>query len=242
MICFSFDTDHLDEGRMEEFLAQVPVPGRATFFCTQRYECLARSDHELGPHAYLPSSGGDWDTELREKRDLFPQAVGWRSHSCVFSHLIAEDVAKLGYRYMSTFEELGRPQPQPFRQTWGNWHLPVYYMDNLDFSGPRFYPDAPAPFSRELITRSLAGDGIYVYAFHPIHLLLNSPNAETYFELRERWHRGEPVESLRFDGYGTRSFYDELIGAMGRAGFRSAALADGLEAHLARTAGPAAPQ
>lgn len=232
MISFSFDTDHLDERRMEEFLNLVPVPGHATFFCTQPYRCLEGARHELGPHAFLPA-GGDWEAELNEKRADFPDATGWRSHSCVFSHMLAERLAQLGYRYVSTHDEPGCRHPVPYRQAWGLWHVPIYYMDNLDFSAPRFWPDAPRPFSAEVIDTALVGEGLYVFAFHPIHLLLNSPDAETYFVLRERWRRGEPVSELEFDGYGTRSFYEELVDAMDSAGVSSVSIADALDRYLA---------
>ena len=74
---------------------------------------------------------------------------------------------------------------------------------------------------------------MYVFGFHPIHLMLNSPDAETYFELREGWHRGEPLSTLRHDGYGTYSFYDDLLTAMAKAGVPSVTLEAALEAYLA---------
>jgi hypothetical protein len=220
VISLSFDTDRMDEARMREFLEHVPVPGRGTFFCTQPYACLSRTDHELAPHAYL-GTGNDWDTELEEKRRQFPDATGWRSHSCVFSHILAERITRMGYRYVSVHDEPGVAAPQPVRHAWGLWHLPVYYMDNLDFSAQRFWDDGPPPFDSRLIGRSLNDDGLYVWAFHPIHIMLNSPNAEEYFERREAFSRGEPAASLRYDGYGTADFYRELCDAMTDAGLAS---------------------
>ena len=231
MICLSFDTDHMDESRIAEFLELVPIPGRATFFCTQEYDCLRETTHELGPHAFL-TPGDNWDEELAAKRGQFPLAAGWRSHSCVFSHMLAEQLFRLGYRYVSTHDEPGRSRPVPYRQAWGLWHVPIYYMDNLDFTAARFWPDAPEPFERPLIERALADDGVYVFAFHPIHLLLNSPNAETYFELRERWRRGEPLSDIRHGGYGTMSFYQELINAMADD-VVSSTIVDALDAYVA---------
>lgn len=217
---------------MEEFLEAIPVPGTATFFCTQQYRCLEGTEHELGPHAFLPP-GGDWDAELRTKREAFPRAIGWRSHSCVFSHMLAEQLAELGYRYVSTHDEPGRRNPVPYRQAWGLWHVPIHYMDNLDFSAQRFWRDAPAPFSPDAIEAALADDGVYVFAFHPIHLMLNSPDAETYFVLRERWRRGERASDLRFKGYGTHTFYRDLVDAMDAAGVASASIAEALAPYLA---------
>lgn len=235
MISLSFDTDRMDEARMRDFLAETPIPGRATFFCTQRYESLEMSNHELAPHAYL-GAGSDWDVEIAAKRREFPDAVGWRSHSCVFSHLLAEQLADLGYRYVSVHDEPGVPDIQPVRHAWGLWHLPIYYMDNMDFSERRFWGEQAAePFRPEVIETAISGDGLYVFGLHPIHLALNSPSAEEYFMRRDRLAAGEPISEIRFKGRGTLTFYLELVDAMESVGIESVAMADALTAHTAPT-------
>jgi hypothetical protein len=224
MICLSFDTDHMDEARMREFLKRVDIPGAATFFCTQRYESLEATRHELCPHPFL-EQGRNWEEELRAKRDEFPQARGWRSHSCVFSHILAEQVGRLGYRYVSTHDDFGRPGPRPHRHCWGIWHMPIYYMDNLDFSRTRFWPDDGRPaFAPALIEQAVVDDGIYVFDFHPIHLLLNSDSTDWYFKHRDRFLGGEPVERLNSSGYGVRSFYQDLRARMAEAKVESVAM------------------
>jgi hypothetical protein len=227
MISLSFDTDHIKEERMVEFLASVPFPGRGTFFCTQFYPSLAASRHETGPHPLL-EPGGDWQTELSKMRQMLPDAVGWRSHSCVFSNMLAIWLGKNGYRYVSTHDDFGRPGLKPNRHSWGVWHLPIYYMDTLDLSYRSHWGEtAPAPFAPELIQRAL-GDGLYVFDFHPIHLLLNSPSPEYYMSVRDRFLKGEETSKIRFDGYGVRNYFDELCAAMRKAGLKSVASADAL--------------
>jgi hypothetical protein len=216
MICLSFDTDRMDDARMAEFLELAPFPGEGTFFCTRPYASLAESRHELGPHAYLPPQT-DWDAELARKRAEFPNAVGWRSHSCVFSHILAEQIAALGYRYVSVHDDTGLVGPKPIRHAWGLWQLPIYYMDNLDFSAGRFWPDAPGPFDKRLFAPSLSDDGVYVWAFHPIHMLLNSPSADEYFARRDAFEAGAPLADVRYQGYGTDDYFRELCEAMADA-------------------------
>ena len=41
MISLSFDTDHMNEARMEEFLAEVTWPGGGTFFCTLSFTAVS---------------------------------------------------------------------------------------------------------------------------------------------------------------------------------------------------------
>jgi hypothetical protein len=228
MIALSFDTDHMNEARMAEFLADVPLPGGGTFFCTQPYRCLERDEFELAPHPFL-GGGRDWLRELKAKRAEFPTALGWRSHSCVFSHTLAEWLCLNGYVYASTHDALGIKGVRPVRQMWGIWQVPIYYMDNLDFSRKRFWPErVEEPFSHSLIDNALNDDGLYVFDFHPIHLLLNSPDAGWYSAVRSHFLRGESTAVLRYAGLGARSFYDKLIAAMQAGGCTSVTIIAGL--------------
>jgi hypothetical protein len=219
----------MDEARMRAFLDEAPIPGRGTFFCTQQYACLEETIHELAPHPYL-GPGGEWQEELRESRARFPHAVGWRSHSCVFSHILAEQLARDGYRYVSVHDEPGSTEIRPVRHAWGLWHLPIYYMDNLDFSATRFWGNAAdSPFRAELIDAAVAGDGLFVFDFHPIHLALNSPSADEYFVRRELFERGALVDDVRYDGRGSLTFYLELIEAMEAADTSSIAMGEAID-------------
>jgi len=229
MICLTFDSDYMDEGRMAEFLETIGFPGRATVFCTQAYTCIGTTELEVGPHPTL-DAGADWTRELEEKRALFPEARGWRSHSCVFSHLLAEWLAGHGYNYVSTNDQFGQSGIQAIRHPWGLWHLPIYYMDNMDFSGRQFLgDDYGEPFSDKTIERALADDGLYVFDFHPIHLLLNTPDKDHYFAVRDRFKAGESLDTIVFPGAGTRSFFDRLCAAMSRRGLRSLTLGEALD-------------
>ena len=213
---------------MREFLQRVPVPGTGTFFCTQRYACLEATGHELCPHPLL-DAGLDWEAELLRFRQLFPQARGWRSHSCVFSHSLALRLGKLGYDYVSTHDEFGARAPVPHRHAWGVWQLPVYYMDTLDFCHPENWPGVPwEVFDAGLIRRAIDGEGVFVFDFHPIHLLLNTSSTRQYMSCRDDFRSGRPIEQLQGSAYGSASFYAHLLDEMARAGLQSVGMADAL--------------
>lgn len=237
MICLTFDTDHMDEARMAEFLDRVEIPGAGTFFCTERYACLEATHHEIGPHPTL-EGGMDWQAALEGMRAFFPEAQGWRSHSCVFSHLLAEWLAGNGYRYVSTNDQFGHKGIQPVRHPWGVWHFPIFYMDNLDFSSACFWKEeADEPFSDTMIETALGDDGVYVFDFHPVHLLLNTPGRDHYFAMRDRFKAGEDLGKLAHKGVGTTSFYERLCAAMRRRRQKSLSLGQALEAYLAGRGG-----
>ena len=206
---------------MQEFLDNFPILGRGTFFCTQYFRALEGTGHELGPHPFLPE-GGDWKRELKSMREKFPDAKGWRSHSCILSHLLSEWLAANGYSYASVHDLFGCRAPAPHRLPWGIWHVPIYYMDNMDFSAVRFWGrDRWRAFDTELLETSCGGEGVYVFDFHPIHLLLNTPNAEFYLERRDDFRRGALIEDLVYRGYGTASYFADLQDIMRKRSTKS---------------------
>lgn len=236
MLCMSFDTDHMSEERLAEFMSSHRIPGKATFFCTQRYDCLAGSGHEEAPHPML-DWGADFEKELLEMRESFPNAKGWRAHSCAFSHNLAIWLCKHRYQYVSTHDQFGQRGIEPLRVMWGIWQLPIYYMDTLDISAERFgYGDRRTPFNPELIRQALEGPGLHVFDFHPIHIMLNSPDADYYLSKRERFRAGDPVEELKYDGSGVGSFFHKLCQATERSPLRSLALEDALSRFIERGA------
>lgn len=235
MICLTFDTDHMDEVRMSDFLRRIDIPGAGTFFCTQKYDCLDGASHEVAPHPTLEEKT-DWQAELKRMRDLFPDAKSWRSHSCVFSHLLAEWLHENGYLYVSTNDQFGQKGIQPVRHPWGVRHFPIYYMDNMDFSSCHFWKDdSDTRFSDTMIEHALEDDGVYVFDFHPIHLLLNTPNSDYYFSMRDRFKSGEDINQLAYEGYGTMNFYLQLCAAMQRVGKKSINLAKAFDAYTLET-------
>jgi len=226
MISLSFDTDHIDEERMREFLDTVRIPGRGTFFCTQTYEALGEP-HELGPHVRLDAGAPEWEAALDAGREWFPDAVGFRAHGCVAGHWLSAQVAARGYTYITSQDVFGAPSPGPFREAWGVWHVPIYYMETLDLAFAENWPDRPhQPFSDELIERAISSDELCVFVFHPIHLLLNSESVEGYVSRRKALLEGSSSEEARHDGTGARTFYDRLVDEMEAAGISSATLAE----------------
>jgi hypothetical protein len=230
LICLSFDTDHVDQPRMEEFLRDVPFPGVGTFFCTERYEALDGGPHELCPHPTL-EEGGDWTAELDRKREEFPEARGVRTHTCINSHPISIEFHRRGFEWVSARDEPGRRGITPYREAWGVWHVPIYYMDNMDFSFGDYWPGASdGPFGSELLEAATRESGLYVFDFHPIHLMLNSTSAQEYFARRDRFKAGEPIEELRCEGYGAGEYFADLVGLMREAELESVGISDALAA------------
>lgn len=221
MICISFDSDHMNNSRMEEWLATISIPGGATMFCTEYYSALEKTDFEIGPHPEL-SPNTDWSAEIKKMRELFPKAKSWRSHSLVFSQLLAIELPQMGYERVSTSEDYFNPQSQISFNPWGVYQFPVFYMDNADFDRMRRMDHfKPEIFDKGLFDTAIKGEGTYVFDFHPIHIMLNTPNFEFYSQARDKFKAGEPIETLRYEGYGVGSYFKDLCDAMKVAGVES---------------------
>ena len=232
MISITFDTDHVDERLMVEFLERTRIAGSATFFCPEPYEVLEQTNHERCAHPFLDHTT-DWDAELRRAREFFPDAVGFRSHSCVYSHAIALRLGSENYLYASTQDALGERWLTPRREAWGIWQLPIFYMDTLDFSTLRFWPHVEhRPFAPELIETALDEPGLYVFDFHPVHLLLNSPTAEWYLARRDELLAGAPLDEVRYPGPGAADFFALLTSRMEDGGIESVSLRQALHQHI----------
>jgi len=239
LICISFDTDHLDQRRMEEFVRDFEIPGAGTFFCTERYQALEGAGHELCPHPFL-EPGGNWPAELDRARAEFPDARGVRTHAAINSHMISMELHSRRFEWVSAREEPGRRGIAPYREAWGVWHAPIYYMDNLDFSFGQFWPElATRPFDRGLLEAAVREPGTYVFDFHPIHLMLNSTSVAEYLGRRERFIAGEPLDAIRCEGYGAGSFYADLVALMGEADSESAGISEAVAAATREEASPA---
>ncbi len=197
------------------------IPGQATLFCTEYYSALDNTDFEVGPHPLLlPNT--DWSSEIDNMRALFPDAKSWRSHSLVFSQVLAIELSQIGYARVSTSEDYFNPKPQISYNPWGVYQFPIFYMDNADFDRSRrmshFKPDI---FDKNLFDIAINGKGTYVFDFHPIHIMLNTPNFKFYSKARDAFKSDEPIETLRYDGYGVGSYFTDLCEAMTSANLLS---------------------
>ena len=217
-IYLTYDTDHMNELAMEYFLTEMPdIP--ATFFCTQIYECLKGTNFEIAPHPNL-NNCSDIKKELYFWREVFPDAIGWRSHSCLFSHIICELLYDLGYKYSSVATAPSAEATKFYRYAYGLYEAPIYYMDSLDFSQQHFWPsNSHNAFSNDIFLEiENKSDKNFIFCLHPIHLMLNTPNREYYFERREEFKHVSnfnAFKKLRYTGDGTLSFAELLIKKFG---------------------------
>jgi len=229
MIYLTFDTDHMYAEGMTQFFDTIEIPGKGTFFLWKPFPEYDWRGHEAAPHPHYEDVR-DPEILLREYSasigmDLTGKnpPLGVRTHSCVTSHMISLAAKDAGFKYTSMTTRLGETRIKPYREPWGVWELPIYYMDNMDFCTVENWPEiGHRPFSKELIDKAITEPGLYVFDFHPLHLALNSPNFSYYQSVKANviGNKGNPFD-YSYDGYGTRNFYMDLLSAMKKNGLES---------------------
>ncbi len=213
----------MTEELLSIFLREIKIFGEGTFFCTQFFESFTSenySHHEIALHPYLDETiTSEWmNVILKMKKDWIghKEITGVRSHSCAYTQRLGVNLFKSDFKYVSNITLPPLAEVKPFRYPWGIYEYPIFYMDNMDFNSGLFFNDHEK-FSKNIIEYSLKTDKVFIFDFHPIHLLLNSPDQNFY----NKWFNlGRPKE-MRYSGYGTLSFFNDLNREMEKSKIKS---------------------
>ena len=223
VILLTFDTDYLSPQDLTRFAESFPIPGHATFFLWQPFSKLDLGPHEIGLHPFLSETESWRDTLVSFMDELGDRPAVLRPHSCAYAHTLGVTCAKLGFRAISQATYLYRGGLEPYRHPWGLWELPIYYMDSMDFTFSTNWPRLDhEPFSREILLRSIHDDALFLYDFHPLHLILNTSSLPEYQSLKSKIvdQGASPYDMMR-SGRGAQTFYLELVELMEHSGIRS---------------------
>ena len=230
MLCLTFDTDHCNAARMREWLAACKFPGRGTVFCTEAFPFLADHNVEVAPHPFLHDTS-DPTAEIERWRNMLPGATCWRAHSLATSQVVSIRLGQRGFRISSNMEMFACLDIRPVLSPWGVWEMPIFYMDNSDFNRPDYGMAGDLGiFDPRIIETAVRGNALYVFDFHPVHYLLNTPTYRYYRENAGKFKEGADTAQIRFGGYGVASFFDDLVDAMVAAGSISLSLPEALAA------------
>lgn len=198
----------------------------ATWFVTHASPAVERlgartGRFELGIHPnFLPGSthGADVGEVLEHCLGLVPGARSMRTHGLWQSNALLRDVLERTTIRVDASIFLPRaPHLAPVAFTLGGRTLvraPVYWGDHYELQQPAPHWDSE---------RLLCSPGLKIFAFHPLHLYLNSATCEAYETLKGR-HRHLPripraeAESLVRRGPGPRTLLAALLSVVGRDG------------------------
>jgi hypothetical protein len=207
MVSLSFDIDWApdpvirDTRRLLEDFGVV-----ATFFSTHD-DGVVLSNHERALHPNFLRENETEDETLNKLTKVFPEAKGVRSHSLYTHGGIFPKFEKIGLRYTSNYLLYGQSDLHPFWLSKQLVEVPIFFMDDtwLRSGGGELDIDSLIDSPGEL-----------VFAFHPIHIYLNSPSIDFYEEHKDHYQDLGKLTSVRYEGSGVRTLLKSLLEALER--------------------------
>jgi hypothetical protein len=231
-VSLSFDVDWAADELLEDTLQLLLDAGaKATFFATHVTELLARLDphqFEIGIHPDFnpllngkPKEGkATFRDVLSDAMSWYPDVVGFRSHGVVSSGPIMYHAPEYGLQYESN---MYFPWPVPcFRDYDKLIRIPMYWSDYRELLVGTPYDAARIELPKDIPA---------VFAFHPIHIFLNSETPE-----RPRRTRGMSPDALKRERHvgapaGARDFLIGLLERIKREGHETVTMREIAEAH-----------
>jgi len=231
IFCFTSDLDWAPEWAVSEllrFLDDVKVP--VTPFLTHRSELVReRFDIEgmrerVGLHPnFLPNSthGATPSEVIDSVRQLWPDAISFRSHS-FFDHThITDDFRRRGFKFDSNLCLFLQPNCVPLRHNSGMLRFPVFWEDDIHFGRGH-------PFETPFVDAFFSSPGLKILNVHPFHFALNTPSQALYAACRHLYenHDNEAWREFVFSGKGTRTFVEDVINRIRSSAYRTEFLYD----------------
>lgn len=206
----TIDTDWAPDFVLEDTFALIrEYQINCTVFATHNTRILTSLHNEklfeVGLHPNITDINGASET-LENVAQWFPQSVSLRSHSLTHSSRFFPIYQKLGIRYTSNYLAFLNSNIQPIQQPMGIQELPVYFMDDAYL----LMYNANNKFSITSLGLHMAG--MKIFAFHPIHIYLNSHSLENYD--KEKKNEGSTLQNMHEHNKhnkGIRSLFKEFL-------------------------------
>ena len=194
-----------------ELLAGAKV--NATIFVTHSSDLLAQPDRrscELGFHLGLSDSSIETlDAAIGDLKSIYGPLDGVRSHALLESARYYPAYKRHSISYSSNYLLFGAQNLRPIRMLDGIWHLPIYWMDNVHLM---VNDSCSYEIARQAFSELLVAKGMKVFAFHPVHLYLNSADISKYEKVKHELHSEEVMaHSVNKCRYGTRDRFHQLM-------------------------------
>jgi len=231
-ICITLDLDWAPEKVIQDALEMLVRAGiKATIFAThasQFLDKLDRNQFDVGLHPNFQRSNGDYAGILSELKNLYPRALGARSHSLFVSSPILKSYIAQGLKYESNIFLPYHEGLHPVQRFKDLVSIPFYWSDDKHI-------EMQKPFSIDQLR--LYVDGLKVLNFHPMHVFMNTMSQSHYEGFKRHYLDPEALESFvnkTEDGMGTlfssllrnlretrvrtytlREIYDQFVASIG---------------------------
>ena len=178
MNIFSFDVDWAPEKVIQDVVDLLNEHNiKGTFFATHYSEVLKNIEkegiHEIGIHPnfnpLLTGESGHYQKKIDDLLEMYPSAVGLRSHSLVQSCPILIYSLEKKIKYDSNIYIPFGKNLQPFNY-FGLLRIPYNWEDDGQWVAGKSFSDCGLKLDAEL----------NIFSFHPIHIYLNTHDQAMY--------------------------------------------------------------
>ena len=230
-ICIAFDVDWAPDEALEDVLELLERAGAAsTFFATHDTAVFGSAPlrTEVALHPDFRDAGSDIEAPVRRLQEVYPRALGVRSHLLYQSSPLLQLFKDLGLEYESNTHVPFHAGLRPFTRIPGLVSIPYSWSDDTHFR-----------LGKPLVKDALMLDrpGVKVIAFHPIHVFANTLGTDHY-ERAVRPHYSNAKELVRVREVttpGVRTLFEEVLAFIVETQARTLTLREVSEAFRAST-------
>ena len=213
-LVITIDTDWTSDKVLEscfDLLNNYKV--RATFFCTGPLNIDENKlkNHELAIHPNYKNIKR-LGKEIEELLKIYPQTKGIRSHSLFTFSRLYPIYKRFNLKYESNYFMYFQENIKPFLMENNILQLPIYFEDDFHLSMFENL-DLKRREAFSLKNLPLKKPGLKIFAFHPIHIFINTHQWEFYQQVKKYYH--QPKKLLEFrerqKQQGIRNLFEELL-------------------------------
>jgi len=211
-ITFDIDWAH-DDVLLDTYQLCLDAGVKSTFFVTHQTKLLEKLDADelvtLGIHPNFQPllrkspDGLSIQEEICRLMEIVPSAICTRSHGVIQGGILLQEIVKHGIMFEANdsipFES--GIQVKPFRTMYNLVKTPYVWTDEHEWAFDR----------RTNFARLMDDFDFLVGDFHPIHVFLNTENADRYERTREFHSNPKELIKHRYEGHGTRTLLKELL-------------------------------
>lgn len=210
MISLTIDTDWAPTPVIEDTLSIFEEFGHTVTVFSTHDDGLDLGEHERALHPNFLGEDQDDEAILADLVDTFPDAVGTRSHSLYTHGQLQSYYPDFGIKYESNYFMYLQDGIAPFWMGEPVVQLPFFFIDDVALKRGELERLSPEDL--------ISGDGMKIFAFHPVHVFLNSPTLEYYQNHKGNYQDVDELRRNRYSGYGIRDFLFELSSFLNERG------------------------
>lgn len=190
----------------------------ATIFATHETDIiLNKNGCEVSIHPNFTTF--DFDSHVKQLLNIFPEAMGTRSHTFFDTYKLQPIYKKFCLKYQSNVIMHRQENIRPYFVSPWVVEFPIFFADNVQLMFSQYHTND--------VQRFFEIPGMKVFCFHPIHIFLNTAKLEDYELAKIYYHDPKKLAQFRQTKLlGTRDIFISLLQYINDSSMRPSCLSD----------------